>query len=497
MPQTRKTSNLNHIAALVFGRPWAILPADMDVIAGVVSLYLAGEKPTASEAQEAAASRQYGAARTGEDTSAAVQTVRVIPLHGTISNRADSFDLMSGGTSPQQFARQVRAAADDPNVTEIILDVDSGGGTVAGTQQMYQAVQYAVGRKPVTAVCNGAACSAAYWAISPSSSIVTTGTAEVGSIGILAAWRDASKKFEQEGVTPHYYRSGDQKALGGPGEPMTEALDATLRDTVDEMFQVFLDDVAAARGMTPAQARAKWGSGRTWIGQAAVTVGLADRLGTLQGEIDRAVSGQKPNTPLRTAALAPPGDYLVASIIQPTTNAQTPEQVLGVQPVAPSPAPARAETPGGAPVPPEVLAMLGLKADATPEQIQAAIKTQRETAAAAERTNILAALGITEEPGKPVDFAALAARAADGTAYRDALLGQIGALTITTTGNDEAGQQAAERQKRVWANADITDLQAEVKRLEGVRDGQFPNAQLSKSGDGKKAVPVRPFYGRR
>lgn len=496
MPQTRKTSNLNHVAALVFGRPWAILPADMDVIAGVVSLYLNGEKPTPTEAQEAAASRQYGAARTGEDTSAAVQTVRVIPLHGTISNRADSFDLMSGGTSPQQFARQVRAAADDPNVTEIILDVDSGGGTVAGTQQMYQAVQYAAGKKAVTAVCNGATCSAAYWAISPSTSIVTTGTSEVGSIGILAAWRDASKKFEQEGITPHYYRSGDQKALGGPGEPMTEALDATLRDTVDEMFQVFLDDVAAARRVTPAQARERWGSGRTWIGQAAVTVGLADRLGTLQGEIDRAVSGQRPASPRQMAALAPPGDYLVASTGQPTTNAQTLEQVLGVQPVAPTPA-ALAETPGGASVPPEILAMLGLKADATPEQIQAAIKAQRETAAAAERTNILAALGLTEEPGKPADFRALAARAADGAAYRERLLEQVSALTITTTGNDEAGQQAAERQKRVWANADITDLQAEVKRLEGVRDGQFPNAQLSRGGDSKKTLPVRPFYARR
>ena len=96
-------------------------------------------------------------------------------------------------------------------------------------------------------------------------------------------------------------------------------------------------------------------------------------------------------------------------------------------------------------MPPEVLAMLGLSAEATPEQIQAAIQEQRKTAAATERTNMLAALGLSEEPGKPADLQAVAAQAKDGVAYREAQLDRLHALTITMEGNDEAGVESRRR----------------------------------------------------
>lgn len=504
MPQPRQTSSLDQVSALVFGRPWAILPSDMDIVTSVVAMYLSGEKPTAQEARAAAETRTYGALRTGEQGSDA-QTVRIVPLHGTINNRADAFDLMSGGTSPQAFARTIRAAADDPNVAEIIIDVDSGGGTVAGTRTMFEAVQYATGKKNVTAVANGTMASAAYWAVAPAR-IVATATGIVGSIGILAAWRDVSRAHDQAGVTTHYYRSGDQKALGGPGEAHSDQIDATLKADVAAMFDVFLADVAAGRGVTAAQARERWGSGRTWIGQAAVDAGLADTLGTLQAEIDRAVSGQRPAARSRASppTTAHHTDHLIAALNAPPAPAAAAALAdLGITPPTPPTTP-----PEAPPMKIRLQAADGTFHEFEPTDltgIQAFLNTQMQARATSTILAAYTALGVALPEGVTQPTAldtdkltAIKAQAADGAAYRTTLLDQIGALTIATQGNDEAGQQAAERQKRVWATADMTDLKAEVTRLEGVRDGLFPAGPVSKAMDKKTPVgPARAYYGRR
>ena len=121
-------------------------------------------------------------------------------------------------------------------------------------------------------------------------------------------------------------------------------------------------------------------------------------------------------------------------------------------------------------MPPEVLAMLGLSAEATPEQIQAAIQEQRKTAAATERTNMLAALGLSEEPGKPADLGALAAQSKDGLAYREAQLDRLHALTITLEGNDEAGVKAADDAREVYASQSLDRINAQITRLEARRE---------------------------
>lgn len=136
--------------------------------------------------------------------------------------------------------------------------------------------------------------------------------------------------------------------------------------------------------------------------------------------------------------------------------------------------------------------------------LQAFVRTQMQAASTQVILSAYTALGVAVEAGttpSALDTKALQdlrLRAADGAAYRTGLIEQIASLTITTQGNDEAGQKAAERQKRVWANAEVDDLKAEVERLQGVRDGMFPGGPLGKPGGGDKPKTApRAFYGRR
>ena len=467
MPQPRRTHNLEHVAALVFGQPWAILPSRMNVVAGVVSLYLDGEKPTELEAREAAQAMSYGA----EEAPPSAPTVAVLPMHGTIMQHAGMFERLSGGVDPQAWAEKLRALADNPDVREIILDVDSGGGSVDGTQDMYQAVKYAAGQKIVTAVANGAMCSAAYWASSPASAIVVTPTATVGSISVLMMHQDQTGKNEQAGLKTTVLRTGAQKALGGPHEPLSDLAHASVMERLTSVHDVFVADVAAARHLSAEQVQQRWADGRVWIGEHAVAAGLADETGFLRDVVGAAQDRHASSPATRTSRAAK----------QPHS-------------------PARAETPGGHPMDPDTLALLGLAADATPEHIQAALDKRQKTAASTERAGILAALGLTSETGSDAHLRSMAAEAADGRLYRESQLDRLHALTITVEGNGEAGQAAADEAREVYAGQSLVRIGAQIARLEARRDtlpaGRQSKAPGGQDGRGKNLRLNRANYGR-
>lgn len=446
-----RISQLESIQRALYGVPWAITEAGLSLMTGIIEAHLSGVRLTAEEIQARAASQTYGS------PAQAGGSVALIPLHGPILSRGGDM-AMSGYTSPQAFAAKVRAAADNPDVSRIVLSIDSPGGSVSGTRTAGDAVAYARSRKEVVAVADDMAASAAYWIAAQATTVVIDPGGVLGSIGVIMSIKDTADKNAQDGVRLHVLRSGDEKALGQPGEVITDATLAHYREQLMTFHGQFVDAVAAGRRMPRAQAESL-ATGRTWIGAAAVDVGLADHVGTLQQAIHGEFSG-------------------------PTTAAG--------RPVALSPA-ARAETTPGGDMPPEVLAMLGLSADATSEQILAAIRTQRQTAASTERANILAALNLTEEADKPADFTGLAAQAADGRAYREAQLDRIHALTIATEGNDERGIAAADDARAVYAGQRLERITAQITRLEAKRD-TLPAGPRSKHGDPgtPPKSPLRP-----
>ena len=138
-----------------------------------------------------------------------------------------------GGTSTVALRQAIRAADADPDVKAILAIVDSPGGHVDGTQELYDAV--AATSKPFHAHIDDLAASAALWAISPSDSISINRSGHTGSIGVYTAVYDQSKKYEEAGIKTHVISSGGVKGAGVPGSEITDDQLAEIQDKVDGM----------------------------------------------------------------------------------------------------------------------------------------------------------------------------------------------------------------------------------------------------------------------
>lgn len=269
-----------HILAAVYGTPWAILPAKLVAILGVVHRHAAGERLSAEDIQTAI----NGAARPPDRRAG---NVAVLPLFGTLVPRANLMTETSGGTSAERFGAAFRAALDDPSVGAIVLDVDSPGGSVSGIEELASDIYRARGTKPITAVANHLAASAAYWVATAADELVVTPSAEVGAIGVFAAHEDLSRAYDMAGVKTTLISAGKYKVEGSPYEPLGDEARAAIQTRVDEYYNMFVRAVARQRGVKTEAVRSGFGEGRVVGARQALELGMADRIGTLAETITR------------------------------------------------------------------------------------------------------------------------------------------------------------------------------------------------------------------
>lgn len=268
----------SRILQAVFETPWAILPQKLASIVELVQFHAAGVRLSAEEIQAATA------ARPGERMSGAIA---VLPIFGTITPRANMMSSMSGGTSAEALASRFRALVADSSVGSIILDVDSPGGAVSGIDELATEIYKARGQKPVVAVANHLAASAAYWIATAADELVVSPSGEVGSIGVFAAHEDMSAYLEREGVRVNLISAGRFKVEGNPYEPLSDEARAAIQARVDDYYNMFTSAVARNRGVKASDVRGGFGEGRVVGAREAVSLGMADRVGTLEETIDR------------------------------------------------------------------------------------------------------------------------------------------------------------------------------------------------------------------
>ncbi len=209
--------------------------------------------------------------------------------------------MLFGGTSTECFGAMFAQAVADPNVAAIVINVDSPGGTVSGVPELAAQINAARGTKPIVAVANGMAASAAYWLASQADEIVVTPSGEVGSIGVFCAHFDESGALEQAGVKPTLISAGKYKVEGNPFGPLTDEALASIQSRVDDLYAMFTSDVAKARAMPVDRVRGRaFGEGRMLGAKRSVNSGMADRVGTLSETIGRLSTPQGRRT-VRTA----------------------------------------------------------------------------------------------------------------------------------------------------------------------------------------------------
>lgn len=277
------------ILSAFMAKPWAILPEKLEQISGIIALRLDGQKFSAEEIEERINGEVYSAARKKPNQYAGAG-VAVIPITGVITPRADMMSEMSGGTSMQTFIKAVNQAAADPNVASILLEVDSPGGQVDMVPEAAAAIRAARAQKPVTAVANTMAASAAYWLASQASEFVISPSAEVGSIGVFAGHNDLSQAMEAQGVKTTLISAGKYKTELSPYQPLSAEAKAAVQQTVDEYYAMFTKDVAAGRRVSVSAVRGGFGEGRMLTADRAVAGNMADRVDTLDNTLRRMVS---------------------------------------------------------------------------------------------------------------------------------------------------------------------------------------------------------------
>jgi signal peptide peptidase SppA len=193
---------------------------------------------------------------------------------------------MSGATSAEAFGASVQAAAADPAVGAILIDVDSPGGAVSLIPETAQIVADAALAKPVVAIANTLMASAAYWLASQASEVVITPSGMAGSIGVLAMHADNSARLEQMGVDVSLIHAGQFKAEGNPFQPLTDEARADIQAKVDEFYGMFVDGVAQGRGVAASMVRDGFGQGRVVTAAEAVKAGMADRVATFDQTVE-------------------------------------------------------------------------------------------------------------------------------------------------------------------------------------------------------------------
>jgi len=270
--------------------PWAILPGTLAVILEIAARYAAGEKLSAEEV----------ALRTnGKKPAQRVEgDIAVLPLFGVIVPRANLMSEVSGATSAERFGATFKQLINDSNVGAVVLDVDSPGGAVTGVDELSQIIHDARGQKPIIAVANHLAASAAYWIATAAGELVVTPSAEVGGIGVFAAHEDMSAALEQAGIKTTLISAGKFKTEASPYEPLTVEARAAIQQRVDEYYAAFTKAVARNRGVPAAQVRDGFGEGRVVGARQAVSLGMADRVATMEAIIGEMMKKPKKKMPV-------------------------------------------------------------------------------------------------------------------------------------------------------------------------------------------------------
>jgi protease-4 len=176
-----------------------------------------------------------------------------------------------------------------PGVKAIVVRIESPGGGVAPSQEIYQAIREVRESKPVIASMGGVAASGGYYIASACDTIVANPGTLTGSIGVIMELGNVEGLLQKLGVQPEVIKAGAYKDMGSLVRPMTDAERGLFQEMIDSVHTQFITAVAAGRGMNKDQVRAL-ADGRIFSGEQAKTAGLVDQLGGFEDAIALAAS---------------------------------------------------------------------------------------------------------------------------------------------------------------------------------------------------------------
>lgn len=211
--------------------------------------------------------------------------VGIVRVEGSIVSGAGGGWATGAQAADRRVIADLERADADGKIAAIVLYVNSPGGGVVASDEIYRAVTRM--EKPVVAYAGEMAASGGYYVACGADLIVAHPASITGSIGVISRVVLLQELMDKLGVEFQTIKSGDVKDMGDPSRPLTEEERALLQAIVDETYQSFVDVVAESRGI-PREEVLAIADGRLLSGAQALRLGLVDQLGGLQEAIQAA-----------------------------------------------------------------------------------------------------------------------------------------------------------------------------------------------------------------
>ncbi len=225
----------------------------------------------------------------------AVFTLVYLTLHaggGTASltgfgDKIGVVDIQGVLLDPDEVIHQLKKFNDDDSIKAIILHVNSPGGGVAASEEMYREVKRIRDgkKKPIVASIETVGASGAYYVSSATDKIYADGGSVVGSIGVISEWVNYGDLMRWAKLKPEIMKVGEFKDTGDPTRELTPAERVYLQGLIDNMYSQFVQAVSEGRHANFNDIKAI-ADGRVWTGQQALGLKLIDKIGDFQTAVD-------------------------------------------------------------------------------------------------------------------------------------------------------------------------------------------------------------------
>jgi protease IV len=209
--------------------------------------------------------------------------IAALPISGTITESTDGGVFSTGGATPGALRSQLQQAEDDSEVEAVILEVNSPGGGVVPSDEMYRLVRdfKREAEKPVVVSMGSTAASGGYYISAAADTIVANPSTITGSIGVIFNYTNFSEALDKVGVNPEPITSGEFKDLASPADELSEAEREIIESQIQDNYDQFVAAIVDGRPLSEERVR-ELGDGRTYSGEQAAANGLVDELGGIE-----------------------------------------------------------------------------------------------------------------------------------------------------------------------------------------------------------------------
>ncbi|NOX33320.1 MAG: signal peptide peptidase SppA [Deltaproteobacteria bacterium] len=186
--------------------------------------------------------------------------------------------------SSKRVIHDIKTFRDDDSIKAIILRIDSPGGGIGPSQEIYREIMKTRKDKVIITSMGAVAASGGYYIASATNGIVANKGTITGSIGVIMEYTNLMEIAKKIGISPVVIKSGEFKDMGSPLRELKDSEKKIFQDLVDELHLQFVNDAAKARGID-VKKMAKLADGRVYTGQKALKLKLIDRLGNLDDAV--------------------------------------------------------------------------------------------------------------------------------------------------------------------------------------------------------------------